>query len=141
MISISVPKGFNCHDITDSHNSTIVDCYGFVGSSVYRVSSSGKTSPRFLRKYESGDCKATEHAEMGILKKIPKRVNPSRIRILTIRYSKGRISNSKPCAFCQIMLESRGIKPRNIEYYDWNGNRKKLKNWTYREELKEEFPC
>lgn len=129
-----IPRGF------DSSNGVIVDCFAFVGSSVYKARSSSKTSPRYLRRYEDGNIKATAHAEMAVLTKIPSGVNPSRIRILTIRRVGNRLSNSKPCYFCQVMLKSAGIKPNHVEYYDWDGKRRRLKDWTL-DHLKEDFPC
>lgn len=131
-------NGINQYDSIVSVTRTYVDAYAYVGSSVYYCRSSEKTSPKFLRMYDDGRWLATKHGEMGVLGKLPAGVNPTRVKIFTVRKTGGILSNSRPCRFCQLMMESFGILPRNIHYYDWHGNIKKLNNWTYHE-LKEEY--
>ena len=100
-------------------------------------SSHESTSPKFHRRYpHGGDC-VSRHAEMHVLKKLPRFADAKKIKLYVLRIrANGSYGMAKPCKFCQEQLKDRGFLPRNIRHTDWEGEWKRMDDWNF-EQIKE----
>lgn len=110
-------------------NATVL-CIAKVGNTKFVGWNSEKTSPSFIREYPCGETSCERHAEMHILRQIPRGSNPKSVKIFVFRVKKdGELSMAKPCAHCQERLSKFGLHPSNIYFTNWNGNWEKLRSF------------
>lgn len=106
-------------------------CVAKVGSTHFVGWNSEKTSPSFMREYPCGNADYKRHAEMHVLKQIPKGTNPKSIKIYVSRIvNEERFSMAKPCRHCQERLFEFGINPRNVFFTDWDGKWTRMRHFN-----------
>jgi len=88
----------------------------FRGKDIIKIgTNSTKTHPKYHRVYSNGDEGSHLHAEMSVL-----RFSKPGDVITVMRWnSKGELTMSMPCTYCQEFIKDAGIK--TVIYSNWDG--------------------
>lgn len=92
------------------------------GKSIIKIgTNTGKTSPKYGRRYKNGDMAYCLHAETNVL-----RFSRPGDTITVMRWgATGELTMAKPCQHCMHYIRVAGIK--KITYSDWDGSFKTFK--------------